>query len=132
FYGLITLVFIYTAVTNMIERPDGLKIASIFILIILATSLISRAMRTTELRIKKVALDEPAEQFVMDDAQRNGAVRIVAHRPGGILYPKKELEARELHNLEGPFIFLEVSVADASEFTSDMLAVHGIKTSDGY
>ena len=132
YYGLITIVFIYTAIVNMIERPDGLKIASIFIGIILLTSLISRALRTTELRIRKCVLDPAAESFLLQDAEQNGVVRIVAHRPGGILYPKKELEARELHNLEGPFIFLEVSIADASEFSADTLQVHGIRTSDGY
>lgn len=132
FYGLITVVFVYTCVVNMIERPDGLKIASIFIATILATSLISRALRTTELRIRKLVLDAEAEAFIEHDAETLGTVRIVAHRPGGILYPKKEQEARESHNLEGPFIFLEVTVADASEFTSDVLPVHGVKTGDGY
>jgi hypothetical protein len=131
-YAIITLVFIYTAVVNMIERPDGLKIASICIAIILMTSLVSRALRTTELRIRKVILDPLAEEFINSDAQAHGVVRIVAHRPGGILYPKKEMEARETHNLEGPFIFLEVSVSDASEFSFDSLAVHGIRTGDGY
>src|SRR5207248_806895 len=96
------------------------------------TSLISRVMRTTELRIRKVVLDSEAERFIMHDAREYGAVRIVAHRPGGILYPKKELEAKNTHNLDGPFVFLEVSIADASEFSSDVLAVHGISTSDGY
>jgi hypothetical protein len=132
YYALITVVFIYTCIVNMIERPDGLKIASIFIATILLTSLISRVMRTTELRIRKVVLDQNAEDFIVHDAQTLGTVRIVAHRPGGILYPKKEQEAKESHNLEGPFIFLEVTVADASEFTSDVLLVHGVKTGDGY
>jgi hypothetical protein len=132
YYALITVVLVYTAVVNMIERPDGLKIASIFIGIILTTSLISRALRTTELRIRKCVLDPVAEGFIRQDAEQNGVVRIVAHRPGGIMYPKKEMEARELHNLEGPFIFLEVSIADASEFASDTLNVQGIRTSDGY
>ena len=34
-FGLITLVFIYTTVVNIIERPEGIKIASFFILTII-------------------------------------------------------------------------------------------------
>ncbi|HKN56298.1 MAG TPA: amino acid transporter, partial [Amycolatopsis sp.] len=41
-YLLITLVFLYTTVANVIERPDGVKIAAFFILFIVTTSLISR------------------------------------------------------------------------------------------
>lgn len=132
YYLVIFLVFSYTTVVNSIERPDGIRIASLFIAIILASSLISRALRSTELRVKKVVFEPLAQQFLEDDAVKNGTVRIVAHRPGGILYPQKEIEARQTHNLDGPFIFLEVSITDASEFTSDILDVHGIKTTDGY
>ena len=46
-FGLIPLVFAYTMIANIIERPDGVKIASFFIAAILATSLISRVTRAT-------------------------------------------------------------------------------------
>jgi hypothetical protein len=129
FYGAITAVFIYTTVVNSFERPDGIKIATAFIVIILITSLISRVMRSTELRIKRVVLDEIADQFVNEDSQAS-LVRIVAHRPGGINYRDKEREARLTHNLEGNFIFLEVSVPDASEFSYETLEVHGVRVGD--
>src|SRR4029450_7311481 len=44
-FGLITLVFAYTTIANIIERPDGVKIASFFIAAILVISLISRVSR---------------------------------------------------------------------------------------
>ena len=44
---VITLVFAYTTVVNIIERPDGVKIASFFIAAIIFTSLVSRIWRTT-------------------------------------------------------------------------------------
>jgi hypothetical protein len=53
-YLIITGVFLYTLITNMIEQPDGLKIASVFIVTIVATSLISRTLRSTELRVQGV------------------------------------------------------------------------------
>ena len=45
-FSLITLVFIYTTIVNIIERPNGIKIATFFISAILITSLISRVMRS--------------------------------------------------------------------------------------
>ena len=50
-FSVISLVFAYTTVTNVIERPDGIKIAVVFIGAIIATSLVSRVLRSTELRI---------------------------------------------------------------------------------
>ncbi len=124
FYLVITLVFIYTTITNIVERPEGIKIASFFILATLITSLISRVLRSTELRIKKVVLDQTAIQFI-EEAK---VVRIVAHRPGGHTYERKEREARETHNIdEDVLIFLEVKPGDASEFMDDVLEVRGVR-----
>ena len=44
------LVFIYTTVANVIEKPDGIKIAAFFIVAILVTSFVSRIVRSRELR----------------------------------------------------------------------------------
>src|SRR5512132_3704008 len=49
-FGLITLVFAYTTIANVFERPEGVRIASFFIAAIVVTSLISRVTRATELR----------------------------------------------------------------------------------
>jgi hypothetical protein len=40
-FGLVTLIFVYTLVANIIERPDGIKIASFFIAPIIVVSLSS-------------------------------------------------------------------------------------------
>ena len=63
-FGLITLVFGYTTVTNVIERPDGVKIAAWFIVTIVVTSLISRVLRSTELRVLGVTADPLAGRFL--------------------------------------------------------------------
>src|SRR6185503_7646721 len=47
----ISLIFAYTTIQNIHERPEGIKIASFFILTIVVTSLVSRVWRTTELRV---------------------------------------------------------------------------------
>ena len=111
-------VFIYTTVANMFERPEGLQIASFFISTILITSLVSRALRSFELRIDTVKLDHTANSFVKE-ALQTGQINLLAHRPGGTDYIEKEAETRKVHKLtkeEGTFIFLEVSLGDPSEF----------------
>ena len=69
-FGIITLVFIYTTVVNIIERPEGIKIAGFFIAAIVVTSLISRVWRSTELRVERFELDETSRKFIEEAAKR--------------------------------------------------------------
>ena len=127
-----TAIFVYTTAVNIVERPEGLKIAVLFTLSIMATSLISRAWRATELtRIERVELSERAVAFI-DEVQADGhPVRIVAHRPDKRTieeYDKKERQAREDHSLDAgePLVFVEVTQGDASDF-SEELYVRGVE-----
>src|SRR4029453_16300057 len=79
-FGLITLVFAYTTIANILERPEGIKIASFFIAAIIVTSLVSRVTRATELRVTEVRLDETARQFI-EEAAAKGEIRIIANEP---------------------------------------------------
>ena len=127
-YLLLTLVFSYTTVINIYERPEGLKIASIFIVGIVFTSLISRVMRSTELRVHGVDADEQAEAFIKEAAK--GTILIIANRPDkgdAAEYEHKLREASDSHHLprnEQP-LFVEVRPGDVSAF-SDRLAVTGV------
>ncbi len=58
--GLVSLIFIYTTLVNIYERPEGLKISCIFIFTMIFMSLVSRAFRSTELRITGIELDPQA------------------------------------------------------------------------
>ncbi len=81
-FGLVTLVFVYALAANEIQRPDGILIASFFILAIIATSLVSRIYRTTELRQERIEIDETAKRFI-DEAASQGEIHLVAHRRRG-------------------------------------------------
>ena len=106
-YLLLTFVFSYTTAVNMIERPDGIKIASFFILVIMITSFTSRIMRSTELRINKVTLDVQANAFI--ESAASGILHLVANRPGNIDYAQRANQAAVLHNIsEDEIIFVEV------------------------
>ncbi|MBV9452879.1 MAG: amino acid transporter [Rubrobacter sp.] len=134
-FGLVTLIFIYTTVANIIERPDGIKVASFFIGAIIISSLISRVLRTTELRQERVEIDERAQRFI-DEAASKGEIHIVAHRPGWGhnpgQYARKLKEQHEYNHIpqDEPIFFLEVEVEDPSEF-EDVLEVRGVEVS-GY
>ncbi|CAN5228838.1 APC family permease [soil metagenome] len=125
-FFFITIIFIYTTVVNTFERPDGIKIASFFIMVMLISSLVSRVRRSTELRVKKVVLDDLAEEFIIEASKK--AVRLLAHRPGGPSdYSTKAAECEKLHNIpQDQIIFLEIRVSDASDFDDDILSVSGI------
>jgi len=132
-FGAITLVFTYTTIANIIERPDGVKIASWFIVTIVFTSLVSRVLRSTELRIQAVDPDETALRFMREAAA--SPVRIIANRPDTGLpeeYEHKLREARESHHLPSSdrVLFLEVRLGDASEFGGHLL-VSGVDV-DGH
>jgi hypothetical protein len=124
YFAIVTLVFIYTAIVNALERPDGIKIASFFIAVILLISLISRIVRSTELRVTGVNLDANAESFLAEAGKR--AVCLVAHRPGNLDYGQKAAEAIDIHHLSiSKIIFVEVSISDASDFGDDVLEWRG-------
>jgi hypothetical protein len=127
-FAVIALVFAYTTIVNIIERTDGLKIASFFIGAIVFTSFISRLMRSTELRVEKVELDAKAEEFLKDISK--GEIRIVPNRRdrGNLReYVFKEKEQREDNHIPDgeSIIFFEVRPGDASEF-SGVLKVRGV------
>jgi hypothetical protein len=129
----ISFVFAYTTVTNVIERPDGLKIASLFIMAIVVASFVSRAMRTTEIRIKKIELDKVAKEFIDDYA--DDELRIVTNRreTGDVVeYRFKEHEKRVDNHIPAsdPVLFFEIDISDASEFTGK-IQVCGIDV-EGY
>jgi hypothetical protein len=124
-YGfvLITVIFTYTTLLNIYERPEGLKISSLFILAIIASSLLSRATRSTELRILKVELSPEAICLLAEDEDR--LVRVIAHNPknGALESKTQQLDGiarfvRERYGLGADecLYFLEVERTDASDF----------------
>ena len=126
-FSVITLVFVYTTVDNVIERPDGVKIGACFIAGILLISFVSRLSRAFELRTTEVRLDATAELFLRDCARRT--IRLVANEAGARdrrEYDDKLRQIRADHDLgDGTdVVFVEVTVGDPSEFES-VLDVHG-------
>ena len=119
YFFVVCLVFIYTTIANMIERPDGIIIASIFIGCVLAISLFSRFWRSEELRLKEFRFADDAARMLWTDICLDGTFQVlVPHRPGQRSLAEKEAEIRRKHRIpQGvPIVFLEVHYGDTSEF----------------
>jgi len=130
-YLLLTIIFGYTTVINIYERPEGLKIASVFIITIIVTSLVSRVLRSTELRVQGIRADDTARAFIREAGR--APVRIIANRPDvgdAAEYEHKLREARDSHHLplDEIVLFVEIRPGDVSDF-SDTLVVEGVDVS---
>ncbi|MFJ5154309.1 amino acid transporter [Streptomyces sp. NPDC088353] len=133
-FGVISAVFLYTTVVNVIERPDGVKIGACFIAGIILVSLLSRLARSFELRVTSVTLDAMAERFVRDIASRK--IRFIAKEPerqDKSEYRDKIEQIRSDSDIPPTedFVFVEVTVTDPSEFEAG-LTVHGEVRHDRY
>jgi hypothetical protein len=123
-FAAVTVVLIYTTIANVIERPDGVKIASLFIAGIITFSVLSRILRVTELRATGIEIDPLARQFI-EEAAAHGDIQIIANEPqqrDANEYRDKELEQRrDNHVPDGdPVLFLEVTVTDPSDFEAPL------------
>ncbi|MBO0720711.1 MAG: amino acid transporter, partial [Blastocatellia bacterium] len=126
---LIALVFGYTTIVNIYARPEGIKIASFFIGSIIIVSFISRALRSTELRVEGVELNETAREFI--EEAKKGTIRIIANRPdrGDVdEYRLKEKQERWNNHIPSnePVLFFEVRPGDVSDF-SGVLKIRGVQ-----
>ncbi|PAZ14292.1 amino acid transporter [Streptomyces sp. SA15] len=121
-FAVISAVFLYTTVVNVIERPDGVKIGACFIAGIILLSLLSRLARAFELRVTSVTLDDMAERFVRDMASRK--IRFIANEPDQrdkAEYRDKIEQIRQDNDIPGEdFVFVEVTVLDPSEFEAGL------------
>lgn len=124
---LVSLVFVYTTIVNIHERPEGLKISTFFVLAMVITSLTSRALRSTELRIHGVLLDDQAKQLLAEDEDQ--LIRLVPRKPQAETedsLDQADWVVRYMNNVAAVerIYFFEVERGDASTF-EDTLRVTG-------
>ena len=117
YFGLVTLVFAYTFVENVHERPDGILISSSFILLVLVLSGISRYRRATELRVTDIEFADELSGRLWEKIQGR-KVNLVPLAMGKTSSRKrKEEEIRRYYQVEGPMAFVHVDLLDnRSEF----------------
>ncbi len=134
FFGVVAAVFAYTISVTVLERPEGLVIALIFIAMIVVISLVSRISRSTELRVQRVTFDTTAQELLDEVLVKNAPVRFIANKIQAgdhAEYREKSLDVRLDNHLDiqETAVFLEVEVNDASEFATTV-EVEGVRVAD--
>ena len=121
YFGAVSLLFVYTLVANVIERPDGAIISAVFILMIVTLSAVSRYQRARELRVSTLtfvgegsaALWQELTGKKVNLVPLGGAVAEDQLRKAG--------EIRQHYRLNGPLAFLHVNLIDnRSEFIAPL------------
>ncbi|HEV8701121.1 MAG TPA: hypothetical protein VGV60_07605 [Candidatus Polarisedimenticolia bacterium] len=121
FFWVVTAVFTFTFIDNVISRPDGVIIASVFILGIMVIGAVSRWLRSTELRVSEIRFvdDESAARW---SAMTGKKVNLVPVRSR--LAAAKERKAADLRRhyaVTGPLAFLHIHfLDDRSEFLAPL------------
>jgi hypothetical protein len=118
---LVTAVFAYTTIANVIERPDGIIIASCIIFFMLTGSGISRYIRSTELRVAGTTFADHESKSLWE-SMVNDKVNLVPIRSLDADSRKdRTAKIRTHYKLHGPLAFLHVGLLDnRSEFLSPL------------
>ena len=133
-FAVVTLIFVYAFVDNVVEKPDGIVISLAFVAGIVLISFVSRLARATELRADAIHFDEAARRMI-EECCVDGDLHIIANKiQAGDLaeYRDKDAEQRGLNPIphHAPSLFLEINISDPSEFSGDV-DVRGV-TVEGY
>jgi hypothetical protein len=117
-YLAATLIFLYTTVAIIIEKPDGIKIAGAFIASVVVFSMFSRTRRSTELRFEKFDFVDEHSRLLWDALRHLEFPVLVPHRPGHHTIVQKDEQIRRVHRLgpKVPIVFVEATIGDPSEF----------------
>lgn len=118
FFVMTAIVFMYTTAYNMVEKPDGILIASIFIGVLFVTSVGSRVLRATELRFERFEFADDESREHWNHIRKEGFHILVPHRPGKRDLEHKEASIRLDHRLAAdlPMVFVQAQLGDASDF----------------
>ena len=114
-------VFTYTLIDNVVERPDGVIIASVFILVILTVSGLSRWRRATELRATDVTFADEASADLWRLVTGKRVNLVPLREWGADSRARKAAEIRRHYSARGPIAFVYVKLLDnRSEFISPL------------
>ncbi len=117
-YVFIAVVFLYTTVAIIVEKPDGIKIAGAFIASVIVVSMISRTRRSTEMRFEKFDFVDETSRMLWDTLKFLEFPVLVPHRPGHQSVAAKDEQIRRVHRLaaDEPIVFIEATLEDPSQF----------------
>ena len=117
----VALIFGYTLIENVRERPDGMIIASIFIGAIVVLSTISRSLRSVELRVSGFKFDSPESASLWDEMSGKKVNLVPVRTDDGESRIRKTVEIRTHYRDPAPLAFCHVELLDnRSEFIAPL------------
>jgi hypothetical protein len=117
-FGLVALLFAVMGALIVYQNTSGVAIALAFVAVVFTMALLSRWLRSTEMRFQGFSFaDEASKQRWAQMCQLDFQV-LVPHKPGHHSLSEKENKIRKDHRLalEVPMIFVEVELGDPSDF----------------
>ena len=127
----VVLVFAYTTVVNIIERTDGIIIATFFILFILTVSGISRYRRAKELRVGGHRFCDAESERLWSVILNQKANMVPARSLTKEWRTRREAKLRKHYTVNGSLTFVHVTLVDnRSEFLSPLEIT--VKEEDGH
>jgi hypothetical protein len=118
---IVSIILFYTLVQNIRERPDGLIISILFILVIIVSSSISRYLRAAELRVESVTFTDEKSKLLWEEMKQKRINLVPLHYRRKQSRKEKAEEIRKYYKTQGSLAFIHVSLRDdRSEFTSPL------------
>jgi hypothetical protein len=125
-------VFCYVLAVNSAERPDGFKIAGLFILAVVVASVWSRWRRASELRVAGIRFEDRQSEKAWNQLKQAEYLVLIPLRSPTVETRKKS-EARRIHHHSGrnvKYAFLHVNLTDDPSLFSSPVRVT-VKEPDG-
>lgn len=117
--GSITLVFAFTLVDNVLERPDGVIIGAIFVFLVMTLSGISRSARSIEFRVSKLYFSDPESARLGMELVGKKVHLVPIRTDTPAARRRKKSEILKHYKVSGPFLFVHVHLLDnRSEFAA--------------
>jgi hypothetical protein len=112
------MIFFSSALAAVVSKPDGLVIAMGFVLAIVLSSILSRTLRSTELRFGGFDFKDSETHMLWDTLRYLEFPVLIPHRPGLETLSEKECAIRQRHRLgaDVPVVFVHAHLGDASDF----------------
>jgi hypothetical protein len=126
----VVIVFGYTLIANIVERTDGILIASCFILFIMMLSGISRYWRATELRVEGYHFCNPESEQLWTAISGKKVNMVPIRSLTAEVRADRSNKINSYYRVEGPLAFFHVKLLDnRSEFLSPLEIT--VKQEDG-
>jgi hypothetical protein len=121
YFWIVSAVFAYTLVDNVIVRPDGVIIASVFVAGFILVGGVSRYLRSTELRVSEIRFADQ-ESAALWTSMAGKKVNLVTLRTSSSeARANKAAEIRRHYAVTGPLAFIHVVLMDnRSEFLAPL------------